>query len=132
MKNSLKKLIALCLTLCMALCLLAGCGDSNTPNQNENTDNDVLIVKWASQNNPVMASGKTSLFTVDEISRLSDGKIKVDYYDNGKLGYDAELIQQVLDGTIPIVTVGVGIFSQYTDILEAIQLPFLITDYSTH
>lgn len=129
MKNSLKKLIALCLTLCMALCLLAGCGDSNTPNQNENTDNDVLIVKWASQNNPVMASGKTSLFTVDEISRLSDGKIKVDYYDNGKLGYDAELIQQVLDGTIPIVTVGVGIFSQYTDILEAIQLPFLITDY---
>ena len=56
----------------------------------------------------------------------------MDYYDNGKLGYDAELIQQVLDGTIPIVTVGVGIFSQYTDILEAIQLPFLITDYSTH
>ena len=47
----------------------------------------------------------------------------------GKLGYDAELIQQVLDGTIPVVTVGVGVFSQYTDIMDVIQMPFLITNY---
>ena len=129
MKKQMRKILALCLVLCTMIALLTGCGEKPTPNANGGGENDVLTIKWASQNNPVMASGKTSLFTVDEISRLSDGKIQVDYYDNGKLGYDAELIQQVLDGTIPVVTVGVGVFSQYTDTMEAIQLPFLITNY---
>ncbi|NLC40851.1 MAG: TRAP transporter substrate-binding protein [Clostridiaceae bacterium] len=136
-----KKLGAIFCSLVMLVGIFTGCSNAGPIKPDESTstkttsagepatDIEPITIKWASQNNPVMASGKTSLFTVEEIERLSDGKIIVEYHDQGQLGYDAELIQQVLDGTIPIVTVGVGIFSQYTDIMEAIQLPFLITSY---
>lgn len=136
-----KRMVAFICSLVMMMGVLTACGtkdstegDANPPKDTEvSTSDDIsmepITIKWASQNNPVMASGKTSLFTVDEIERLSEGKIKVDYHDQGKLGYDAELIQQVIDGTIPVVTVGVGVFGQYTDVMDAIQLPFLITSY---
>jgi tripartite ATP-independent transporter DctP family solute receptor len=125
-----RKTIALMTALLMLTALLTACatnaGDASTE---EGTADQPLTIQWASQNNPTMASGKTSLYTVEEIDRLSNGTIQIDYHDQGKLGYDAELIQQVIDGTIPIVTVGLGVFSQYTDLLEAVQLPFLITNY---
>lgn len=139
----MKKLLALLCCVGLLAGLFTGCGSSkDTENQadtqaesqegtaGESADAE-LTIKWGSQNNPVMASGKTSLFTVEEITRLSDGKIAVDYYDQGQLGYDAELIQQVIEGTIPIVTIGISAFGPYTETLDAIQLPFLITDYDT-
>ncbi|MGL5437204.1 MAG: TRAP transporter substrate-binding protein [Lachnospiraceae bacterium] len=140
----LKRKLVLVSVLLMLTSVFTACGGgaANNPSSTTSTQNmagsdqatgdaeiEAITIQWGSQNNPVMASGKTSLYAVEEIERLSGGAIKVDYHDQGKLGYDAELIQQVIDGTIPFATVGIGIFSQYTDLLEPIQLPFLITTY---
>lgn len=138
----MKKKVALLYCLGLSVGMMTACGGNGNSEIQTNTVEETTIessesveselsFKWASQNNPVMASGKTSLYTVEEIERLSDNAIEVDYYDNGQLGMDAELIQQVLEGTIPVVTIGISAFGSYTDTLDAIQLPFLITDYDT-
>jgi tripartite ATP-independent transporter DctP family solute receptor len=67
---------------------------------------------------------------VDEINKRSEGRIVVEHLGQSVLGPDGELMQQGLDGTLPMFAVGTSAFSQYSEFLEAVQLPFLITSYA--
>ncbi len=90
-------ILALAVGVLMTSSLLAGCqGSSDTGEQRyawplgtsspEDTVTQLYAVKFA-----------------DEVSRLSDGKMKIQVYPNSVLGGDRELLESCQDGDIPFV-----------------------------
>jgi tripartite ATP-independent transporter DctP family solute receptor len=59
----------------------------------------------------------------------ASGKVKVSYHGQSTIGNDADLTQQVMAGQIQIAGVSIGALSQYTPLLETVQLPFLLSSY---
>ena len=83
--------------------ILTACGSSQSSLSNR--DEDVQRYAWplatASPEDTV-----TQLYAevfVDEVTRLSDGKVKIQIYPNSTLGGDRELLESCQDGDIPFV-----------------------------
>ena len=83
--------------------ILTACGSSKSSLSNR--DEDVQRYAWplatASPEDTV-----TQLYAevfVDEVTRLSDGKVKIQIYPNSTLGGDRELLESCQDGDIPFV-----------------------------
>lgn len=66
---------------------------------------------------------------MEEVTELSDGQITFNYYSDGSVGTDSDILPQVMDGTLDAGACGIGPLSQYSADLAAFQMPFLITDY---
>lgn len=139
----MKKLISVVMVLLIAA-MLAGCGNSNqgsgdpapTPSaggnendQNTKSSGEVIRIKYGTAEQADMAPGTMSQWVTDEINKRAEGRIVVEHFGQSVLGNDAELMQQGLDGTLQIFAVGTSAFSQYNNLFDAVQLPFLITDY---
>ncbi len=118
--------IALVLSLVI---LVSGCSKGDANKAPTGNNDDVLKITFGGTEQSNLATGMAAQWAVDEISKLSDGKIDISYHPQGTLGTDADLSQQVLSGNIPLAGVSVGALSQYTPLLEVIQLPFMLTSY---
>lgn len=66
---------------------------------------------------------------MDIVTERSNGMVSFNYHHSGALGSDVELVQQVIDGTIEGCIGGIATYTNYSTLLEAFQLPFLITNY---
>lgn len=66
---------------------------------------------------------------MEEVTELSGGKITFNYYSDGSVGTDSDILPQVMDGTLDAGACGIGPLSQYSADLANFQMPFLITDY---
>ena len=88
-----------------------------------------VIITMGSMGNPNTKTGQAGPYIARRIEELTNGSIKVNLYDQSKLGYDAALIQQCMDGTVQMVALSMSIFSNYTQLLDVVQLPFLIDSY---
>ena len=98
MKNRWKQAMAVCVSAAvMVSLLLTGCGGTTAEGEQryawplgtsspEDTVTQLYAVKFA-----------------DEVSRLSDGKMKIQVYPNSVLGGDRELLESCQDGDIPFV-----------------------------
>jgi len=93
----LKKLVAIGLTALLAVGIL-GCSGSQG-------DDEVQRYAW-----PLGTSSPEDTVTqiyaqkfADEVSRLSDGKMKIQVYPNSTIGGDRELLETCKDGDIPFV-----------------------------
>lgn len=124
-----KKLFStIALTLSLVI-LFSGCSKGGTNQTSNGSNDDVLKITFGGTEQSNMATGMAAQWAVDEISKLSGGKIDISYHPQGTLGTDADLSQQVLSGNIPIAGVSVGALSQYTPLLEVVQMPFMLTSY---
>jgi len=65
----------------------------------------------------------------DALEEKSNGRFVVDYYLNGQLGGDAELLQQTMNGSIQAAVISTSTFSDYNEALDVLQLPFLFSSY---
>jgi len=81
------------------------------------------------EGNDDLSDGILSLKFNELIEEKSGGRITVDYKSNGTLGDEDELLQQIMQGSIQAACISTSTFSNYTDILDALQLPFLYDDY---
>jgi tripartite ATP-independent transporter DctP family solute receptor len=95
-----KKIISAALVLAMALSFGA-CGSSAA----DNTQDEVQRYAW-----PLGTSSPEDTVTqiyaekfAEEVSRLSDGSMKISVYANSVLGGDRELLESCKDGDIPFV-----------------------------
>ena len=136
----MKKLIALALSLAMMLAL-ASCGaDANVsvPSNNPGATGSggsgepaaaEHVIKVASTGNPKQPPQLAAQDFFSEVESKTDGRITFELYDSSALGSDADILQQVIDGTLQISGVGATTFSMYTDLLEVLSLPFLLNTY---
>ncbi|MEL7647675.1 MAG: TRAP transporter substrate-binding protein [Sedimentibacter sp.] len=126
------KKIMTCIILVMLLLSLLGCSrndvnSGNTPNQE--SSEKTLNITLADYGSSKMPPADAYRYAVEYLKEKSGGKINVDYVPDGALGYEAESIQQLMDGTIEAAVLGTSTFSKYTNKLEVFQLPFLLNDY---
>ncbi len=136
-------------TLAMALTVMAisltGCGAvTNKPaadtagntessgetsgSAEEGSEAEIKII-MGHEGNDDLPDGILSLKFNELIEEKSGGRIKVDYKSNGMLGDEDELLQQVMNGSIQAACISTSTFSDYTDTLDALQLPFLYDSY---
>jgi len=147
----MKKWLSVVLVLLVAV-MIAACGNSNQGSSesqppgssgsgggqsaqnsgssaSSGSSGEVIRIKYGTAEQADMAPGTMSQWVTDEINKRAEGRIVVEHYGQSVLGNDAELMQQGLDGTLQIFAVGTSAFSQYNNLFDAVQLPFLITDY---
>lgn len=67
----------------------------------------------------------------EELSRLSDGDIALDIFNNSTLGSNREAIELAKMGGIDFVVTGVSHATRYAPILDAVLLPYLWKDTET-
>lgn len=127
-KKKLISTVALVLTMGA---LVVGCSNGGSDNEGnvENKAGEKVEITYGSTEQANMATGIASQWFTDEINTRSNGEIEVSFHPQGTLGTDADLTQQVMSGNIPMAGVSIGALSQYTPLLETVQLPFLLSDY---
>lgn len=127
----MKKVLALLLALVMALSLVA-CGD-NKQSDNNTTPNDGDTAAEGKTYELTMASsdatgcviGLVGEKFVELVDEYSNGRIKINYHQDGTLGNEMENIQQIKTGEIDIAHFGDNFGSQITTGVDPTVLPFV-------
>ncbi|MDO5476066.1 MAG: TRAP transporter substrate-binding protein [Eubacteriales bacterium] len=131
MKNKMRRysiLLAACLLLTLAL---AGCGKS------AGSGDGTMTYAW-----PLGTSSPEDTVTqiyaerfAEEVSRLSDGKMRIQVYPNSILGGDRELLESCKDGDIPFVVQNTAPQVTFLPDIAVFDMPCLfdsIEDVRTH
>lgn len=140
MKKSLKRLVALCLSLVFVFSIF-GCSkpstqtpannDTNTPSTTAPAQPSAEVVKLrlATSVKPDNPMNLAAQHFADQVKEMSDGRIEITVFPSGQLGTDAEVIEQMMQGSIDMVEVSGIVYSNYSDLANAWQLPFLYKDW---
>jgi len=132
----MKKLVSLFLVTAMVFTVSA-CGNSSQgstgeENQSSTTSGDTstgaVTIKMATGGQDTLPSYATALEVIDKVTSANEN-IEFEYYGARQLGDDAEILQQVMAGTINMGGTAASAFSTYTNLLEALTIPFLLNDY---
>ena len=143
----MKRKISLILSVTMLAASLAACGGSGSttsttaaaaPAETKAAEaaapaasGDKITIIMGHEGNDDLPDGIMALKFNELLEERSGGRIVVDYKSNGTLGDEDELVQQVMNGSIQATPVSTSTFSNYTDIMDALQLPFLYDGYET-
>lgn len=138
----MKKFLSVIIAVTVA-CSFAACGAQTTqpttqtpqtpaaetpaaPTDSESTAK--TVIKMATGGQDTLPSYAATLDVIKDIE-TADSNIKIEYYGARQLGDDAEILQQVMAGTIQMGGTAYSAFSTYTSLLEALTIPFLLNDY---
>jgi len=139
----MKKQITAALTAVAVAITLCACGDGSktetTSAQSVETDatsneggetasHDPISITFATGGADTLPSYSAAIDVTKDIM-AADPAIDINYMGARQLGDDAEILQQVMSGTVQIGGVGYSVFSTYVPYLDAIALPFVLNDY---
>ena len=65
---------------------------------------------------------------IDEISKRSDGRIKIIQYPAGSLGTQREAVDMLRSGSLALLTSGPGLFASFYDPIQVFSFPYLFND----
>ena len=137
----MKKTLALVLALCMITGILAGCGASKPAAS--------AAAPAASAAAPAADSGKTYTFKLAHVNNpdhpytlasnkfaelvkeATGGHVIIEVYDNGTLGNENDIVEQVQMGSIDFGLVASAPFANTIPEMYAFDLPFLFADRPT-
>ena len=136
MKKRLSILVAATLSLSM---LLAACGGGGTPSGGNTGSGgnepapagETVKITFGSYGNSSMPPAQGHADAIAYIEEQSGGTIQIDFVPDGVLGGESDMMQQTIDGTIQCTESSASSLNLFTNLTEAFQLPFLITDYET-
>ncbi len=118
------KLKAIPFVFCLAAgLLLSGCGKETAQAQGEETL--VLRYAYASNSQPVIDSMKEFGRLVEE---KTDGTVKVEYFPDGQLGGERELIELTQTGAIDFTKVSASALESFSKDYAIFSLPYLFDD----
>lgn len=128
----MKKAISFILALTMMLSLFTACGQKEglaTEQSDEITESTkTYSFKLATTVQPTMPAGRAAETFCNDVLTSSDNRIQIEYVPASQLGGPEELMAQLVDGTLDIGQISLATASAYDELLEVVQLPFLLTD----
>lgn len=95
----------------------------------KNDSSAEYVINLASTSLPGQAPTMAEEDFIAEVEEKSGGRFEFVVHNSSSLGTDEDILQQVIDGTLQISSVGGTTFSMYTPLLEVLTLPFLLTNY---
>ena len=129
----MKKWFACIMCFVMMLGLVACGEDANVEIPDEvsgkNDSSAEYVINLASTSLPGQAPTMAEEDFIAEVEEKSGGRFEFVVHNSSSLGTDEDILQQVIDGTLQISSVGGTTFSMYTPLLEVLTLPFLLTNY---
>ena len=142
-KRKLQKLLSLLLIFALVF-TLGACGGTTTPppppppaddpeedviDLNDPKQGEKLVIVFGTEGLPTAPQTQASMWAMARIEEETGGRITFEQHLAGALGTGAQGLSQVMDGTIHLSEVSVGLFSQYVDTVQVAQLPFLLGSY---
>lgn len=129
-----KKILVIGLILMTLLATFTGCGDNEnggkTGSGDVNFDTKVELT-WAMAGTKGIGSGCAVDKLTEMLEERTNGAVTINCIDGGALGNDAELVNQLIDGTVDVVSTSIGTVTAYYEPLGSIQTPFLIDSYDS-
>ena len=127
-----KKLIATAVTLGL---FLTACGsngstpsggNTGTPSPSGDTSTgEQIVLKYAAAEVTGTPEDDANLNFIKTIEEKSNGRIKVEYYNNSQLGNDKQVLVAAMGGTLDIVKSSAGNLMDYSEALAFTDLPGL-------
>ena len=110
-----------------ALLFLSAAAFGSTANAQEIK---IILGNAASPPHPFFQAGQ---MWKEEVEKLTNGKVQIEYLHSRQLGEDRQLIEDVMAGTIDATicsTISLTVLAKKVS-YEALQLPFLISSYDS-
>lgn len=138
----MKKIIKSAFAALMAAALLAGCGQtaspnpsaaaSNEPSQNSQapvqSDTETIELKFANVSGAGDAKGEGIEMFAKLINEKTEGRYHVTVYHDGQLGGEMNYIEDCQTGTLDMASVNFANLASYIDVYSVFDLPYLIKD----
>lgn len=115
----MKKKIPLILMGIIFLLIISGCGSQKAA---ESDDTVTLRFGYASNSQPVIDAMNEF---GDLLSEKTDGEVKVEYFPDGQLGGERELIELTQTGAIDMTKVSGSALEGFSDIYSLFSIPYL-------
>lgn len=114
--------------LCVALCMtvLSGC---NLDKQKKPDENGVLTFKVAHDSAETVPVARGLAKFAELVAEKSDGKVKIEVYNNGQLGSASDYVANCQLGTLDMAVVNQSVLSSYVPDLAAVDIPYIIHGY---
>jgi len=102
----------------LAALILSGCGaDRGKPRP--------VVIKFASVSPPSNPIMKTFRYIEKEIAKRSDGELRVELYDSGRLGGETDNVERLRLNTMEMTDVATSVLGNFTEEFFVFDLPFL-------
>lgn len=128
-----KKLVAGLLVAAMSLSLF-GCGGGNNANNNQNeetsyADLEAVTLIGADSTGKGAAGQLFGELVAAKVSEITDGKLTIDYFPNGDLGNDEDLLRQMSAGDIDIVVCQTAPIVSFVPEMAVFDMPMAFSKY---
>lgn len=123
-----QKLVAIGLFLVFMLTTLVGCGKTDTASKQSNDTSKKFTIKVANWYAPEHPQNQALAKFKEIVEKKSNGNIKVEIYDNSKLGSEDVFIDSVKNGTVEMGVPGT-MLSKDQPLISVAEMPFLFRDY---
>jgi len=123
----MKKVWTVIAVMLMGMLVLTGCGSSTK--QEAKTDGNAAKVLKLPHNLNEKHTVHLALVKFGKlVEERSNGKIKVEIYPNGLLGSEAEVMEQISAGVVPMTKVSAASLATYSNAYHTFGLPYVFRD----
>lgn len=102
--------------MCCGLCL-SGC-----------SSDDTIVLRFADTSVDGEPDAEGNKYFAQLVEERTDGRVRVEYYNNGMLGADKIITQAAIVGTLDMAKCSAGNFTEYSDVLNFTELPGIFQD----
>lgn len=117
-------------------CLGSGTQPVDTPKEpskagqgSEQANGEKITIRLGTSTQVTMPGCMAAERFAEQITEKTNGRITVEFFPARQLGDEAELLQQLMEGTLETALISTSTFATYTPLLETLQLPFLLNSY---
>ena len=130
----MKKVIEKILCGILVAGILTGCSSGDRPAENAMNDNSATVTLKLGMVDPDGSNfHEGALAIADEVSKATDGKVKIEVFAGGQLGNERDMYEGAQMGTIDMFTASNAVLSAFIPEMAVLDQPFLFeTEEQAH
>ncbi len=117
MKNTMKKIVSLCLLACMLAAMFAMTGCSKKA--------ETVVIRYGHTDTETSITGRQAQLFADKVNAATEGRVKIEVYPLGQLGTSAEMVSAVQMGTVDMTFLTMAMLGNICDEFNALDTPYL-------